>query len=144
MTKLEKYRLEHLSKSTQVMIFDLDGAFLESCDSLFDTNQLKAKPLSTWFPIAGNIIDTIKTMDINRELFFPRVEDPADFLAGVYDFRFVRIGTTEKSKLLLIISDFTEIYDKYRYFQQKYNEVRIEKQHLETQLSKLTQQGGQS
>jgi len=140
MTKLEKYRLEHLSKFTQVMIFDLDGTFLESCDSLFDTNQLKASPLSIWFPVTGNIIDTMKTMDINRELFFPRVEDPAGFLSGVYDFRFVRIGTTENSKLLIIISDFTEIYDKYRYFQQKYNEVRIEKQHLETQLSKLTQQ----
>ncbi len=144
MTNLEKYRLEHLSKSTQVMLFDVEGTFLESCDSLFNTEELNDNPLHTWFPIAGNIIDTLKAVDTNTELFFPRVEDPADFLTGIYDFRFVRIETSENSKLLVIISDFTEIYDKYRYFQQQYNEVRIEKQHLEVQLSQLRQQGGQS
>lgn len=144
MTKLEKYRLEYLSKFTQVMLFDLEGMFLESCDSLFNTGELKTHPLTHWFAVVENIFEVIKTLERGTEFYLPRVEDPADFLSGVYDFRFSQTETTEKPQLLVIISDFTEIYDKYRYFQQQYNEARIEKQHLEIQLSKLAQQAGQS
>lgn len=139
MTKLEKYQIQHLQQYTQFILFDTDGVFLESCDSLFSTNHLHEIVIHAWFPFLNNIIDGISTLEVGTEMLFPRVEAPADFLPGVYDLRFIRLHLKAEHKLLLIISDFTQIYDKYRYFQQKFNETLIEKQYLEIKLSELQQ-----
>lgn len=139
MRKLEEYQLQHLRQYTQFILFDTDGVFLESCDSLFPTNHLRNTPMHAWFPFLSNIIDIINTLEVGTEMFFPRVEAPADFLSGVYDLKFIRPHLEAENKLLLIISDFTQIYDKYRYFQQQFNETLIEKQHLEIKLSNCQQ-----
>jgi len=143
MTRLEEYQLQHVRQYTQFILFDTDGMFLESCDSLFSTNHLRNTPMYAWFPFLSNIIDVINTLEVGREMSFPRVEAPADFLSGVYDLKFIRTHIESENKLLLIISDFTQIYDKYRYFQQQFNETLIEKQYLEIQLSTVQQKAAQ-
>ena len=134
MTDIETYKLQYLSKHAQFIVLDINGLLLQSCDSLFPTQNLKQDPVYTWFKLLESIFEAIKTLEPDQEIIFPRVEEPADYLSGNYDFTFIRISQKE---ILLIIYDHTELYNRLRNFQQKCNQVNVENQHLQWELASL-------
>ncbi len=136
MTKLNKYRLTHLSNSTQFILFSTEGKLLESCDSLFSTSTLSDQAVFEWFPFLEGIADSLKTIEQGQEILFQKVQKPSASLSGAYDFKLLR-PLTETDTLLLIITDYTQIYRQYQALQQQFNELYIEKQHMKTKLTSL-------
>lgn len=137
MTKFTKYQLTHLSRNTQFVLFDIEGKLLESCDSLFKTPSFDDKAVFEWFPFLEGIADVLQTMDPGQEMLFQRVQKPSTKLSGAYDFLIIRQPTPEENTLLLIITDYTQMYRKYQALQQQFNELYIEKQHMETELASI-------
>jgi len=133
MTKLSKYQLTHLSDSTQFILFNMEGKLLESCDSLFPTSTLRNQTVFGWFPFLEGIEDVLQMMESGQEMLFQRIQKPSALLPGAYDFKVLR-PRTENDALLLIITDYTELYRQYQALQQRFNELYIEKQRMETQL----------
>jgi len=136
MTKLSKYQLTHLSRSTQFILFSIKGKLLESCDSLFPTSALDDQLVFEWFPFLEGIAEALQMMELGQEMLFQRVQKPSASLSGAYDFKVIR-PHTETDALLLIITDYTEIYRQYQALQQQFNELYIEKQRMETELAAL-------
>jgi len=134
MTDLETYKLQYLNQHAQFILFDSDGQFLESCDSLFSTKNLNQTPVYKWFKLLESIFEAIKILEPEQEMIFPRVEEPADYLSGNYDFTFIRIS---QEKILLIIYDHTELYNRLRNFQQKCNQANVDNQRLQWELASL-------
>ncbi len=134
MTKLSKYQLTHLSQNTQFILFNLKGKLLESCDSLFSTSTFDDQSVFEWFPFLEGIAEIIQAMESGQEMLFQRVQKPSALLSGAYDFKIIR-PISEINALLLIITDYTEVYRQYQALQQRFNELYIEKQRLETELA---------
>lgn len=137
MSKLTKYQLTHLSRNTQFILFDIKGKLLESCDSLFKTPSLDNKAVFEWFPFLEGIADVLQAMEPGQEMLFQKVQKPSTKLSGAYDFLIIRQTAPEENTLLLIITDYTQMYRKYQALQQQFNELYIEKQHIETELTSL-------
>lgn len=137
MTKLTKYQLTHLSRNTQFVLFDTEGKLLESCDSLFKTQSLDNKAIFEWFPFLEGISDVLQMMEFGQEMLFQKVQKPWEKLPGVYDFQVIRQPAPEQNTLLLIITDYTQMYRNYQALQQQFNELYIEKQHMETELAAI-------
>ncbi len=134
MKKLTKYQLTHLSRNIQFILFDIHGDLLESCDSLFSTHDLRKQIVYEWFPFLEGIADVLQMMKPGQEMLFQKVQKPSAQLPGAYDFNFLR-PAAKPHTLLLIITDYTQIYHQYQALQQQFNELYIEKQRLETELA---------
>jgi len=134
MTKLNKYQLTHLSRSTQFVLFNIEGKLLESCNSLFQTSTLGDQTVFEWFPFLEAITDVIRMLDLGEEVLFQRIQKPSALMPGAYDFKVIR-PITEVDTLLMIIVDHTEMYRQYQALQQQFNELYIEKQRIETELA---------
>lgn len=52
--ELHEIKMAWLEKRTQVLEVDEKGAFLQSCDTLFKTEQWKGEPLGSFFVLGGN------------------------------------------------------------------------------------------
>jgi len=140
MTKLNKYQLTHLSRNTQFILFDIHGNLLESCNSLFPTQDIRKQIVYEWFPFLEGIADALQMMKPGQEMLFQRVQKPSAQLPGAYDFNIAR-PITNPDTLLLIIADHSEAYRQYQALQQQFNELYIEKQRLETQLAAFEKGG---
>jgi len=136
MTKLNKYQLTHLSHNTQFMLLSMEGKLLESCDSLFSTSALPHQAVFGWFPFLEGIADILQMMKLGQEMLFQKIQKPSALLPGAYDFKIIR-PKTEDNALLLIITDYSEIYAQYQALQQKFNELYIEKQRIETEFAAI-------
>lgn len=118
----------------QLIILDEQAELVSSDDSLFSTDQLKNVSVAKWFPFIESVHDTLKKMTLTREeLLFSRVESPASFLPGSYDFSFYKIRKGGKEYIQWSIYDYTNVYAYLTKYQQLKNEKDIYRQKLEYQ-----------
>lgn len=123
----------------QLIILDEQAELVSSDDSLFSTDQLKDISVAKWFPFIESIHDTLKKMTLTgKELLFSRVESPANFLPGSYDFSFYKIQREGKEYIQWSIYDYTNVYAYLTKYQQLKNERDIYRQKLEYQDRQMT------
>ncbi len=116
----------------QIIILDENVEFIGSDDLLFSTEELKNISVAKWFPFIESIHETLKTMKVNeKEIIFSRVESPAKFLSGSYDFSFFKIEKEGKKYIRWSIYDYTNVYSHLTRYQQLKNEKDIYRQKLE-------------
>ncbi len=137
-TNIQKYRQNRLAKFCQILLVREDGYLVESCDSIFSTTNLKDTRVPEWFPFIESIFDSLCHLSINdKEMLFSKVEVPADFLPGYYDFTFSKILVDNVEFILWEIYDYTTIYEDFRNYQQKRNELEIQRQILTLKNKKI-------
>ncbi len=135
---IERVRQRKLAKFCQVILLDKRGRMIESCNSIFDANQLKSKKVEEWFPFVESVLPVVLELTTDDpELLFSKVENPASFLPGYYDFTFSISHIEGKEYILWEIYDFTTLYEDFRHYQQKRNELEIQRQILALQNKKL-------
>ena len=116
----------------QLIILDEEVEFMGSDDILFSTEKLKDISVAEWFPFIESIHETLKKMKIgNEEILFSRIESPADFLPGSYDFSFLKIEQNGREYIQWSIYDYTLVYSYLSKYQQLKNEKDIYRQKLE-------------
>ena len=116
----------------QLIILDEEVEFVGSDDLLFSTEELKGISVAKWFPFIESIHETLKKMELsNEEILFSRIESPADFLPGSYDFSFLKIEQNGRKYIQWSIYDYTVVYTYLTKYQQLKNEKDIYRQKLE-------------
>jgi len=116
----------------QLIILDEDVKFVGSDDRLFSTEELKNISVEKWFPFIESVIDMLKSLKMGgEEILFSRVESPAEFLSGIYDFSFFKIEKKGKQYIQWSIYDYTNEYTYLTKYQQIKNEKDIYRQKLE-------------
>jgi len=103
-----------------------------SNDIIFSTEKLKDVAVGKWFPFIESVCDTLKKIKkSDGEIIFSRVESPALFLPGSYDFSFMKIEIEGKEYIQWSIYDYTKVYTYLTKYQQLKNEKDIYRQKLE-------------
>ncbi len=135
---IEQVRQQRLAKFCQVLLINKNGTLAESCNSIFDTDVLSKRAVSEWFPFLESVFPTVRTLSKESpELLFSKVEKPASFLSGYYDFTFSVAIVDGAEYFLWEIYDFTTLYEDFRLYQQKRNELEIQRQILALQNKNL-------
>jgi len=141
MERLEQYKAEHLSKFSQLILLDDHAKIVSSCDSIFPTTQYQEQAVTEWFPFMESIFPSLLDLKPNfPEIRFSRVETPLESLSGNYDFTFTRVILEGKQLILWSIFDYTDLYEYFKEFQQRRNELEIHRQMLEQRYKQLKHQ----
>jgi len=124
----------------QLILLDESFNLVKSNDIIFSTNKLEKIPVENWFPFIESIHETIKKINPeDNELQFLRIESPAEFLPGSYDFSFTKIKINGAYHILWSICDYTEVYTFLSKYQQLKNELDIHRQHLDYKNRKASE-----
>lgn len=112
----------------QYLLFDKKGSLLQTCDSIFNTAPLKNTSLKDWFPLLESVFPLILDLEEGASLIYKKVHAPAQFLPGFYDFKFKSISQDHKDQFIWQVYNYTQKYEGHLQFQQKKNEMELEKQ----------------
>lgn len=135
---LEQIRQQKLAHFCQVILIGMDGYVVESCNSIFNTSPLTKDPVSKWFPFIESVFYSLEYLKVgDANLLFSKVEKPAHFLQGYYDFSFSKIQMEGKEYILWELFDYTALYEDFMKYQQKRNELEIQRQRFEIENKKL-------
>ena len=135
MINLQQYKSNKLAKFNQLIVLDLSGKMMQSCNAIFNTIAYQDKNIVQDFPFIESIFDIIKNLEVNdSELLFSKVEQPSKNLNGFYDFTFSKINWNNQDFILWSIYDFTALYKDLIDYQQRRNELEIDRQHREKLL----------
>ena len=116
----------------QLILLNEDFRLVASNDIIFSTEKLKDVAVGKWFPFIESVCDTLKKIKkSDGEIIFSRVESPALFLPGSYDFSFMKIEIEGKEYIQWSIYDYTKVYTYLTKYQQLKNEKDIYRQKLE-------------
>lgn len=118
----------------QIILLDESFRFVKSDDQIFATSPLQSIPVEKWFPFVESIHDTIRKINPEQgDVQFSRIESPAEFLPGSYDFSFSKIRLGDRDYILWSICDYTEVYTYLSKYQQLKNELDIHRNEIEHQ-----------
>lgn len=132
MQQLLEFQLRHRSKFSQLILLNKQAVIVSSCDSIFDTIPLKDKPVIDWFPFLESIFTNIwETASNQSNISFNKMETPIPQLPGTYDFSFSKIIIDKEELLLWCVYDYTDLYEDFKQFQQRKNELEIHRETLE-------------
>jgi len=139
MKTLTNNKIDQQIKFTQLVLMDYEGRIIESCDTIFSTQELKLTPLTESVVLIESIFDIlIKLQPNDPEIRISKVEIPANFLPGYYDFTFSSVLLDNKKYILWSIFDFTELYLDLMKYQQSKNELEIRRQAFELRNRNIT------
>lgn len=116
----------------QLVLLNENIELVGSDDYIFSTQQFENVFVGKWFPFIESILDNLREIKIGEEeLIFSRVESPAVFLPGSYDFSFCKIEIEMIPYIRWSIYDYTSAYNYLTQYQQLKNEKDIYRQKLE-------------
>lgn len=129
MIDLQKYKTQRLEKFNQLILLDLSGNVIQSCNAIFDTSDYKTKSIKNEIPLLESIFDvTLTHIPGTPDILFSKIEKPFKLLPGFYDFTFSKLIIDNQAYILWSIYDFTALYKDLIDYQQRYNELEIRKQ----------------
>lgn len=144
MIDLKQHKSNRLAKFNQLIVLDLSGKMIQSCNSIFDATSFQNKSVLKEFPFIESIFEIIKDLKISDpELLFSKVEKPSANLEGFYDFTFSKLKWNKEAFILWSIYDFTALYQDLIDYQQRRNELEINRQYKERLLKVFTKEGKQ-
>ncbi len=116
-------------KFSQLVLLDKEGYIQQSCKSLFDIAPLNKKPIQAWVPFIESIFDSLLLLkEDSSAVRFAKIEKPASFLPGYYDFTFTKVKMQDTEGILWCIYDYTDLYKQLLAYQQRHNELEIYRQ----------------
>ena len=119
-------------KFCQTILFDLNGQIIESCDTLFSASSFSNTSVVEWFDLMESIFSSILELKVgDQEISFTKVHAPCEDLPGFYDFTFSKIKIKNSEYILWYTYDYTHVYQELLDYQQKKNELDIQRQYFE-------------
>lgn len=129
MIDLQQYKSQGSDYSNQLILMDLSGKIVQSCNSLFETYMFESKSIVKEIPFLESIFHIVKTrLPGSPEIIFKKVEKPFYLLQGIYDFVFETLNINNQLLILLRIFDKSSFYNRLIKNQQQRNESEIKKQ----------------
>lgn len=139
MQQIKKSQLRHRSKFGQLILLNEQAHIISSCDSIFETHSFQGSPVTDWFPFLDSIYSSIwSTLSTQSNISFNKIETPVPQLPGIYDFTFSQLEIEQHIFLLWSIYDYTDLYEDFKQFQQRRNELEIHRETLERRYKGLS------
>ncbi len=130
--------LRHRSKFSQLILLNEQAQIVSSCDSIFTASTFKNDQVTDWFPFMESIFPSLWSMMTNQpNISFNKMQTPIPELPGIYDFTFSKVSIEHEAFILWNIYDFTDLYEDFRQFQQRKNELEIHRETLERRYQSL-------
>lgn len=121
-----------VAKFCQTIIFDLNGQVIESCETLFTISSYDSSNVVNWFDFMESVFPSILELKVgDQEISFTKIHAPSNFLPGFYDFTFSKIKIENTEYILWYTYDYTNVYQDLLDYQQKKNELDIQRQYFE-------------
>ncbi len=115
-----------MTQPKQTLLLDKEAILLDSCDSLFVTDELINESIIPYFPFLESIFyDLLQRLDLEHNVTFLGVSTKHAFLPGYYDYIFNLISKNGKKLIQWQILDATETYNHQKRQQQTYQEAII-------------------
>ncbi|MEM1119829.1 MAG: hypothetical protein AAGJ18_05235 [Bacteroidota bacterium] len=112
-----------MTLNKQILLLNTEAILLDSCDSLFVTNDWINKNLTSHFPFLESIFcDLLSLLKSGSNVTFSGVATKHSFLPGYYDYVFNLISKNGKSLIQWQIFDATDSYTRQKKQQQFYQE----------------------
>ncbi|MFK7924514.1 MAG: hypothetical protein AB8H47_21335 [Bacteroidia bacterium] len=130
--KLKDLKCQLLDHQHQIIIFDLQGTILDSCNAIVDLNQISGDSIFDKWPVLESIRPALTNLaDLEIPLRLPAVELSLPTLKGIFDFEF-SIHPENPAHIIWMMIDQTKIYRYFRRIQQERNMLLLEKEYRET------------
>ena len=127
-------------KFCQTIIVDLKGQVIESCDTLFSFSLFSNTNVVQWFDFMESVFPSILEMKVgDEEIGFTKIHAPCEILPGFYDFTFSKIKIENTEYILWYTYDYTHVYQELLEYQQKKNELDIQRQYFEYKNRNITE-----
>ncbi len=121
-----------IPKFCQTILLGLNGQIVKSCDTIFLASSFHSLNVITWFDLMESVFPSIVDLEVGEsEISFTKIHAPCDALPGFYDFSFSKILIQDKKYILWYIYDYTNVYQELLDYQQKKNELDIQRQYFE-------------
>ncbi len=127
---LKAYKTKFLESWVQFVVFDTNGNFVDSCDTLFSISESNAN-LFPDIPFLESIKELFTTLKTGDTINFPCIKTEVKNYSAFCDYIFYKINYQERFCILWIIADFTEHYTNLTTLQQQRNESVIQQELLE-------------
>jgi hypothetical protein len=124
-------KLRHRSKFSQLLLLDEQANVISSCDSIFSAHQFSENHLVKSFPFLESILPSLRKLPVGSDVHFSKIQTPLDVLPGIYDFSFHKIQIEDYGHILWGIYDYSDLYEDYKQFQQRKNELEMHRELLE-------------
>lgn len=135
---IKEYKTNEESDFSQMLLLDEAALIIESCDSLFDTTNLRLTTVLEWSPFMESMFSYFISLKPGTpEVLFSKVETLVPELQGVYDFTFACINIHGKKYLLWTIYDYTTLYKELQRNQQRMHELEIQRQSLNNRIYQI-------
>ncbi|MEL6651044.1 MAG: hypothetical protein AAFQ87_09615 [Bacteroidota bacterium] len=118
-----------LNARHQVVIFDLEGQIIESCDTIVSVETWPSANVFDQWPVLEGIRHILPELS-NLEIPFrlPAVELSSFGLEGIFDFEFT-IHPEHPEQIVWLMCDQSKIYRYFRRVQQERNMLLLEKEY---------------
>ncbi|MEM6345221.1 MAG: hypothetical protein AAF927_15125 [Bacteroidota bacterium] len=129
---LKEHKYQLLNRYHQIIIFDLEGKLLDSCNSMIDLKQLPNQNVFDQWPVLESVRPALHQLeDLEVPFRLPAVELSLPELKGIFDFEF-SIHPEYPEQIVWLLIDQTRIYRYFRRIQQERNMLLLEKEYRET------------
>ena len=110
----------------QTLLINEDAMLLQSCDSLFATDDLRNRNIILYFPFLESVFDDLlKRLKKENRIVFKGVETKHSFLPGYYDYIFNVMYKNKKKVIKWQILDTTIPYQAIKINQQNHHEKSV-------------------
>jgi len=125
-------KYQFLNRYHQVVIFDLEGNLLDSCNSMIDLQKLPTQNVFDQWPVLESIREALTQLEeLEIPFRLPAVELSLPELKGIFDFEF-SAHPDQEGHIVWLLIDQTRIYRYFRRVQQERNMLLLEKEYRET------------
>lgn len=106
----------------QTLLINKEAILLHSCDSLFETINLRNRNIIPYFPFLESVFeDLVRRLKADGSIIFSGVETKHPFLPGYYDYIFNLIYKNKKEVIEWQILDTTIAYNDLKTQQQNHH-----------------------
>lgn len=112
-----------MTPNKQTLLLNREAILLDSCDSLFVTNDLINENMIPHFPFLESIFhDLLQRLKLEHKVIFSGVSTKHTFLPGYYDYIFNLTSKNGKKFIQWHIFEATDTYNNQKQQQQIYQE----------------------
>ena len=128
-----------LPKFNQVVLLDVSGQVIKSCNTIFQVEQMSSAQVSEWSYLLESIVPLLANLKPgDTEITFSKIHSPFEKLPGFYDFTFTKNILDGEERIVWLIYDYTNLYNDFLNYQQRKNEIDVQRQIFEHRNQSLT------
>lgn len=132
----DSIRYNYIKNKIQIVIFDNEGALIESCDTVLPISKIETTSLFSVFPILESLHDVIINFKPGEEdIYLPRVEIVFEGQSFLFDFILTRLPQ-HPQYIAWYMHDFTKQYSFFYTPLNERNELLLRNIILESNLRK--------